>query len=65
MPIVKLQWANFTMGPNEENQHFTELRQKVGIYTQKIVLLRGLASLDDKHKLFVTKKRKKRSTKFG
>ena len=23
------QWANFTMGPNEQNQHFAELRQKV------------------------------------
>ena len=22
------QWANFTMGPNEQNQHFAELRQK-------------------------------------
>ena len=46
------------MGPNEQNPHFTELRQKVGIYIQQIVLLRGLPSLDGKHKLFVSKKRK-------
>ena len=23
------QWANFTMGPNEQSQHLAELRQKV------------------------------------
>ena len=50
-----LQWANFIMGPNEQNQHLTELRQKVYIYQQKLVLLIGLQSLDVKHKLFAAK----------
>ena len=50
------------MGPNDQNQHFTELRQEVGIYIQKLVQLIGLPSLDGKHKLFV---RKKRSAKLG
>ena len=26
------QWTHFTMGPNEQNQHFAELRQKI-VYT--------------------------------
>ena len=28
-------WANFTMGPNEQNQHIAELRQKVFLYTYR------------------------------
>ena len=47
-----LYWSHFTMGPNEQNQHFIELRQKVGTYIQKIVLLRGLPSLDGKNEHF-------------
>ena len=54
-----LQWANFTMGPNEQNQHFAELRQKVYLYIHAVVLQRGLPSLEVKNKLFVGKKRKK------
>ena len=54
------QWADFTMGPNEQNQHFAELRQKVCLYTHAVVLLRGLPSLEGKNNLFVGKKRKKR-----
>ena len=46
------------MGPNEQNQHFTDVRKKVGIHIQNLVLLRGLPSLDGKHKLFVTKRGK-------
>ena len=46
-----LQWA-----PYEQNQHFKELRPKVGVYTQESMILRGLPSLDGKHKLFVTKR---------
>ena len=46
------------MGPKEQNQHFTELRQKVSIYIQKLVLLKCLSSLDGKHNRFVAKKRK-------
>ena len=30
----------------EQNQQFMELRQKVGIYIQKLMLLRGVLSLD-------------------
>ena len=54
------QWADFTMGPNEQNQHFAELRQKVCLYTHAVVLLRGLPSLEAKNELFVVKKSKKR-----
>ena len=40
---------------------FAELRQKVRLYIHDLVHLRCLPSLDVKHELFVTKKRKKRS----
>ena len=40
----------------KQDQHFTELKHKVGIYIQKLVLLISLASLDGKHNIFVTKK---------
>ena len=53
-------WATFTMGPNEQNQHFAELRQNVCLYIHVVVLLRCLPSLDDKLERFVTKKWKKR-----
>ena len=51
------QWANFTKGPNEQNQHFAELRQKlhVRLYIHEVVLLRFLPSLDIKLECFVTK----------
>ena len=52
------------MGPNEQNQHLTELRQKAGIYVQKLMLQRDLPSLDGKHNLFVTKKEKKWSDRL-
>ena len=48
------------MGPNEQNQHFAELRQKVCLYIHAVVLLRGLPSLEGKNNLFVGKKREKR-----
>ena len=44
------------MGPNEQNQHFAELRQNVCLYIHVLVLLRGLPSLDGKLECFVTKK---------
>ena len=49
------------MGPNEQDQQFTELRQVytyrcMGLYIQKLVLLRGLLSLDGVHELFVEEK---------
>ena len=40
------QWPNFTMGPNEQNQHFAALRQKVCVYIHVVVLLRCMPSLD-------------------
>ena len=46
------------MGPIEQNQHFTELRQQVSIYMQNLVLLRGFPCLEGNHKLFATRKRK-------
>ena len=52
--------GDFRMGPNEQNQHFAELRQKVCLYTDATVLPRDLASLETKKKLFMRKKRKKR-----
>ena len=48
------------MGPNEQNQRFAELRQKVCLYKHVIVLQRGLPSLDGKLERFVTKKWVKR-----
>ena len=45
------------MGPNEQNQHFAELRQKVCVYIHAVVLLRGLSSLEGKNELLVGKKR--------
>ena len=42
------QWANFTMGPNEQNQHFAELRLKICLCIHALVLLKCLPSLDVK-----------------
>ena len=53
------QWTHFTMGPNEQNQHFAEFRQKVCSYIHGVVLQRGLPSLDGKLERFVTKKGQK------
>ena len=50
------QWTHVTMGPNEQNQHFAELRQKMCLYIQVVVLLTCLPSLDGKLERFVTKK---------
>ena len=50
------QQANFAMGPNEQNQCFVELRQKVCLCKHALVLLRGLTSLDGKLTCFDTKK---------
>ena len=50
------QLTHFTMGPNEQNQHFAELRQKVYLYIHIVVLLTCLPSLDGKLECFVTKK---------
>ena len=44
------------MGPNEQNQHFAELRQKVCLYIHTVVLLRDLPSLNGKNELFMGKK---------
>ena len=53
------------MGPNEQNQHFAELRHKVCLYINAVVLLRGLPSLNGKNELFVGKKGKKRLAQLG
>ena len=45
------------MEPNEQNQHFAELRQNVCFYIHAVVPLRGLPNLDGKNELFVGKKR--------
>ena len=47
------QWTHFTMRPNEQNQHFAELRQNICLYIHVVVLLTCLPSLDGKR--FVTK----------
>ena len=46
------------MGPNEENHHFSELRQKVCLSIHDLVVQRGLTSLDGKLVSFVTKHEK-------
>ena len=43
------------MGPNEQNQHFAELRQKRSLHIYIVVLLTCLPSLDGKLERFVTK----------
>ena len=50
------QWTHLTMGPNEQNQHFAELRQKICLHIYVVVLLTCLPSLDGKLERFVTKK---------
>ena len=45
------QWANFTMGSNEQNQ------QTKSKFIHAVVLQRGLPSLEGKNELFVGKKR--------
>ena len=54
------QFVHFTIGTNEQNQHFAELKQKVCLNIHVVVLQRGLPSLDGKLERFVTKKWKKR-----
>ena len=53
------QRANFTMGPNGQNQHFAELRQNVCLYIHALVLLGGLLSLEGKNEFFCGKKEEK------
>ena len=49
--------AHFTIGTNEQNQHFAELRQKsMFVHVHVVVLQRGLPSLNGKLERFVTKK---------
>ena len=50
------QYTHFTMGPNEQNQHFAEFRQNICIYIHVVVLLTCVPSLDEKIERFVTKK---------
>ena len=47
------QWKHFTMGPNEQNQHFAELRQKICLHIYGVVLLTCSPSLDGKLERFV------------
>ena len=47
------------MGPNGQNQHFAELRQKLCSSIHDLVLQRDLPSVDGKLERFVTKKMKK------
>ena len=56
-----LEMGKFTMGPNEKNQHFAELRQMVCSYIHVVVLLRGLPSLEGENEIFVGEKRGKSS----
>ena len=53
------QCSHFTIGTNEQNQHFVELREKVCLYIHVVVLQRGLPSLDGKLERYGTKKWKK------
>ena len=46
------------MGPNEQNQHFAELRQKVCLYIHAVVLLR-FAKFGRQKQAFVGKKEEK------
>ena len=52
------------MVPNEQNQHFAELRRKVCLCIHVVVLLRCLPSLDGKLERFVTKKMEKAVAKL-
>ena len=48
----------FTMGPNEQNQHFAELRQKVCFCIHALVLLSCWPSLEGKNELLWDKEEK-------
>ena len=61
--LYSWQWTHFTMGPNEQNQHFAELRQKICLYIHVVVLLTCLPSLDGELERFVTKKVSKMITR--
>ena len=52
------QWSTFTMAPDEQNQHFVELRRRVCLYIHALVFLRGLPCLEGKNNLFVGKRGK-------
>ena len=56
-------WANFTMGSNEQHQHFAELRQKVCLNIQDLVLQRGLQQKMEKavaaNKIYTKKQTRK------
>ena len=52
------------MEPNEQSQHFAELRQKVCLSIHDLVLQRDLPSLDGELERFVTKKMKKAVAKL-
>ena len=52
------------MGPNGQNQHFAELRQKVCSSIHDLVPPRGLPSLDVNFERFVTKKMKNEVAKL-
>ena len=58
------QWVHFTMGPNEQNRYFAELRQKVSLYIHVVVLLRCLQRLVDTLERFVTRKMEKAVAKL-
>ena len=65
VPIATSSHKHFTIGPNEQNQHFAELlRQKVFLYICAVVLQIGLSNLDGKLKRFDTKKWKKQCAKL-
>ena len=49
-------WANFTMGPNEQNQHFAELRQKVCLYIHAV---KRFAKFEWQKRTFCRKKEEK------
>ena len=53
------QCSNFTMRPDEQNQHFVELRRRVCLYIHALVFLRVLPSLEGKNSIFLWEKEEK------
>ena len=58
------QSAYFTMGPNEQNKHFAELRQKVCLYIHIVVLLKMFAKFGLQTRTFCHKKMEKAVAKL-
>ena len=59
-----LQWANYTMRPKEQNQHYRVEIESRYMHTE-VSAPKRFSSLDGKHKPFLTKKGKNGQLSLG